>query len=290
MEKRQKKIIVPIDGSPASLKALKVGGNFASNHNAELILLHVIEPVPNLFFDEDELHEKRRAWGIRLLESAQRTYDGPEVEMSQMIVSGKPYRAIVEAAEEVLAEMIVIGAWGKHAAGSGLVGSNVQKIVRTSKVPVVTVPDAPDSNQFGKVLLPVDPSFGAIELERFLYEYHKVYNPVVELITVCNRDEDVEVAKKYLDKQVNMLTKAGLVDVHSNILRGDDPSREILRYLDDNGHDIVWMETHGRKGLAGWFFGSVTVEVLNNAKVPVLTLHPEREPIRTHYYHSNLPI
>lgn len=290
MEKRQKKIIVPIDGSPASLNALKVGGSFASNHNAELILLHAIEPVPNLFYDEEELLDKRRSWGLRLLKSAQKTYDGPEVEMSHMIVQGKPYKAVVSAAEEVLAEMIVMGAWGKHAAGSGLVGTNVQKIVRTAKVPVVTVPDIPESMNFGKVLLPVDPSFGAIELERFLYDYHRVYNPVVELITVANRPEEIDSAKAYLEKQVNMLSKAGLKDVRSNVIIGDDPSREILRYADENGHDIIWMETHGRKGLSAWFFGSVTGEVLNNAKVPVLTLHPEREPIRTHYYHSNLPI
>lgn len=290
MEKRQKKIIVPIDGSPSSLKAMKVGGIFAASHGSELILLHVVEPVPTFFLEDDGLEEKRRAWGIRLLESAKKSYDGPECTISEMIVTGKPYKAIVEAAEEILAEMIVIGAWGKHAEGSGLVGTNVQKIVRTARVPVVTVPEAPESEQFGKVLLPVDPSFGVIELERFLYKYHKVYSPVVELVSVVVKDSQVEETQAYLDKQVNMLTKAGLKDIRASLLRGDDPSREVLRYREEGGHDIIWMETHGRKGLVGWFFGSVTEEILNNSPVPVLTIHPEREPDRTYYYHSNLPI
>ena len=71
---------------------------------------------------------------------------------------------------------------------------------------------------------------------------------------------------------------------------GVDPAREIINYAEENGHDIIWMETHGRKGLSGWFFGSVTGEILNASNIPVLSLHPEREPVRTHYYHANLPI
>lgn len=292
MEKRQKKIIVAIDGSPASQKAMLVGGEFAAIHNAELILLHVVEPVPNLFefFAEDELNEKRRSWGLRLLDAAKKSYDGPEVAISEMIVTGRPYKAICEAADEILAEMIVIGAWGKHAEGSGLVGTNVQKIVRTSNIPVVTVPEFAEGGKFGKILLPVDIEFGAIELERFLYEYHKVYNPVVEMLAIVRREADLEETEAYLLKQKAMLNKAGVKGIVTKTILGNDPSREIINYAEENGHDIIWMETHGRKGLAGWFFGSVTGEILNASRIPVLSLNPEREPIQTHYYHSNLPI
>ncbi len=292
MEKRQKKIIVAIDGSPSSHKAMHVGGEFAAIHNAELILLHVVEPVPNLFefFAEDELNEKRRVWGIRMLEAAKKAYEGPEVNISEMIVTGKPYKSIVEASEEILAEMIVIGSWGKHAEGSGMVGTNVQKIVRTARVPVVTVPEFADGTQFSKVLLPVDLEFGAIELQRYLYEYHKVYNPVVEMLAVVRREADLEETKSYLNKQKSLLKKAGIKDVLTKIVMGTDPAREVVKYSEENGHDIIWMETHGRKGLAGWFFGSVTGEILNISRIPVLSLHPEREQNRTQYYHSNLPI
>ena len=292
MEKRQKKIIVAIDGSPTSYKAMHVAGEFAAIHNAELVLLHAVEPVPNLFefFAEDELNEKRRTWGLRLLDAARKAYNGPEVEISEMIVTGRPYKAICEAAEEILAEMIVIGAWGKHAEGTGLVGTNVQKIVRTAKVPVVTVPEFAEGAQFGKILLPVEIEFGAIELERFLYEYHRVYNPVVEMLAVVRKENDLEEAEAFLNKQKNILTRAGIKDVVVTTILGVDPAREIINYAEENGHDIIWMETHGRKGLAGWFFGSVTGEILNASSIPVLSLHPEREPARTHYYHANLPI
>jgi nucleotide-binding universal stress UspA family protein len=292
MEKRQKKIIVAIDGSPTSQKAMRVGGEFAAIHNSELVLLYVVEPVPNLFefFAEEELNEKRRSWGIRMLDAAKKAYDGPEVEISEMIVTGRPYKMICEAAEEILAEMIVIGAYGSNAEGTGMVGTNVQKLIRTAKVPVVTVPDYTDGVQFGKILMPVDIEFGAIELERFLYEYHKVYNPVVEMLAIVRREDDLEETEQYLAKQKEMLIKAGLKDVITKTLLGTDPAKEILNYVDENGHDIIWMETHGRKGLAGWFFGSVTGEILNATLVPVLSLHPEREPLHTHYYHKNLPV
>lgn len=292
MEKRQKKIIVAIDGSPTSLQALQVGAIFASLHGAELILLYVVEPVPNLFefFAEEQLNEKRRDWGLRILDSAKKSYQGPALEITEMIVTGRPYDAIVKAAEEVLAEMIVIGAWGLHAEGSGMVGTNVQKLIRNSRIPVVTVPSAPESNQFNKVLLPVDPSFGAIELERFLYDNKKGYSPIVELLVVSRNEDDLAEGEKYLKKQQAMLTRAGIKGVLIKTILGSDPATEIVSYAEAEGHDIIWMETHGRKGLSNWFYGSVTIETLNASKVPVLSLHPEREPSKTRYYHPNLPV
>ncbi len=292
MEKRQKKIIVPIDGSPASQRAVEVGGQFAASHGSELILLYVVEPVPNLieFFAERELNEKRRDWGIRLLNNAKKNYQGPEVQISEMIMTGKPYKKILEASEEILAEMIVMGAQGSHTESENIIGSNLQKVFRLSKVPVVSVPSHTEKTEFGKVLLPVDPNFGAIELERFLYEYKSTYNPVVEMVTVVNERNEVDDAQAFLDKNQNALAKAGIHDVITNVIIGSDPAYAILRYAEENAHDIIWMETHGRTGLNGWLFGSVTGEVLNGSPVPVLSLHPEREPLKNYYYHANLPI
>lgn len=292
MKDRQNKILVPIDGSPASLKAVEVGAKFAAVHNSELILLYVVEPVSGLveFFTDTELEEKRRDWGIRLLQNIRKSVDEPGVQVSEMIATGRPYRKILEVSEEIMAEMIVMGSRGTHTENEQVAGSNTHRVYRNSKVPVVSVPSNIENTEFAKVLLPVDPNFGVVELERFLYEYRKSYKPVVEMITVVNNETELEEARAFLDKNKSALVRAGILDVLTNIVIGSDPAYAIMQYAEDNGHDIIWMETHGRKGLSGWILGSVTGEVIDGAGVPVLSLFPEREPSRTYYYHTNLPI
>ena len=210
--------------------------------------------------------------------------------MSKMIVEGKPYREILRAAEELLVEMVVMGTWGTHAIENDMIGSNVNKVVRSARVPVVTVTRAPEHAEMSKIMIAVDPNFGIRELRKFLEQYRKAYNPVVDLVAVALRESEVEELQDYLNKQRDTLMKQGIKDVTTTVRQGYIISETILDYAQEAGHDMIWMETHGRKGLSNWIIGSVTEEVLQYSPVPVLSLHPEREPVRKTYYHSNLPI
>ncbi len=53
-----------------------------------------------------------------------------------------------------------------------------------------------------------------------------------------------------------------------------DPSEEILRYVEEEGIDLVIMGTHGRKGLDKVIFGSVAERVVKSAPVPVMVVNP----------------
>ncbi len=53
-----------------------------------------------------------------------------------------------------------------------------------------------------------------------------------------------------------------------------DPSEEILRYVQEEGIDVVIMGTHGRKGLDKVIFGSVAERVVKSAPVPVMVVNP----------------
>jgi nucleotide-binding universal stress UspA family protein len=292
MEKRQKKILVPVDFTPSSNSALLLAGNIAALHGSELVLLHVVEPSAPMaeFFTDEDLTGKKRKMAIKLLDRLIETNKEMGVPMTKMIVEGKPYREILSAAEENLVEMIVMGTWGTHAIENDMIGSNVNKVVRSARIPVVTVTRPPEHAEMSKIMIAVDPNFGIRELRKILEQYHKVYNPVVDLVAVALRESDVDELKDYLDKQRQTLMKQGIKDVTTTVRQGYIISETILDYVQEAGHDMIWMETHGRKGLSNWIIGSVTEEVLQYSPVPVLSLRPEREPTRKTYYHSNLPI
>jgi nucleotide-binding universal stress UspA family protein len=292
MKKSDKKILVPIDFTPSSEAAISVASTFAALHGGEMVFLHVIEPIAAMaeFFSEGDLHEKKRTFANRMLDKLVEKHDSPEVPVVKLVKEGKPYKAILSAIEELDAEMVVMGTWGSHAIESGMIGSNVNKIVRSALVPVVTVTRTPESANFSKLLVAVDPEFGIRELRHILQVYHNAYNPVVELVCIAATEKEVDHLKGYLQKQVAALHTQGIKDVKYEVRTGGIISDAILSYAKEGGHDMIWMETHGRRGISGWVLGSITEEVLQYSPVPVLSLHPQRESVVREYYHSNLPI
>jgi nucleotide-binding universal stress UspA family protein len=222
----------------------------------------------------------------RLIETNQKQLG---VEMSKMIVVGKPYKEILRAAEELMVEMLVMGTWGTHAVENDMIGSNVNKVVRAAKCPVVTVTRSPEHAELSKIMIAVDSGFGIRELRKLLNRYHKVYNPVVELVAVALNEKDAPELADFLNKEKTALEKEGIKDVRTTVLTGYIISEALLDHAEKSGQDMIWMETHGRKGLSNWIIGSVTEEVLQYSPVPVLSLNPHREPKKKNYYHSNSP-
>lgn len=292
MEKRKQKILVPIDFTPSSEAAIKVANQFARLHGAEIVLLHVMESVTPLaeLFSNGEAAEKKYDFSAKMLEKMVAQHTTEEIPFSYMVGDGKPYNAILKTCEEIGAEMIVMGTWGSHAVEMGMIGSNVNKVVRSAKVPVVTVTKAPEHDKFMRILIAVDPAFGIRELRHLLAVYHKTYNPMVELVSIAINERESDELKLYLKKQSAALYEQGIKDVTTTVRIGGIISDAILAYVQEAGHDMIWMETHGRKGISGWILGSITEEVLQYSPVPVLSLHPERESVARYYYHSNFPI
>lgn len=291
MENRQKKILVSVDFTPSSDAAIMVATKFAAMHNAEMVLLHVVESVAAMaeFFADSDLASKKREYGNKMLDKLVALHSKPGQPVSKMLMEGKPYKEILRASEEIAAEMIVMGTWGSHAVESGMIGSNVNKVVRSARVPVVTVTRAPENANFGKLLIAVDPQFGIRELRHLLQVYHNAYNPIVELVSIAATEKEEDSIKVYLKKQSAALHEQGIKDVLTTVRVGGIISDAILAYAKEGGHDMIWMETHGRQGISGWILGSITEEVLQYSPVPVLSLHPERESKVSFYYHANAP-
>jgi nucleotide-binding universal stress UspA family protein len=66
------------------------------------------------------------------------------------------------------------------------------------------------------------------------------------------------------------LARQGLLARRQIIVQGADPAREILRFADELGVELIVMGAHGRSGLVNFLVGSVSRKVLDQAKCPVL--------------------
>lgn len=138
-------ILVPIDFSVHSKNALKYAVPLAEKFGASLHLVYVVEPTiypADLGFGqvvlpgvEDELREK----GAGELQSLIEREIGKRVKATSAVRSGNPHQEILREAEDKAVDMIVVATHGHSGVEHMLFGSTADRIVRRSKVPVLTI-------------------------------------------------------------------------------------------------------------------------------------------------------
>ncbi len=140
-----KNILFATDFSESSDYSLKYALSMAKKFNAQLTIIHVInEPVdlrgfyvPHISFEklEEEIEEGAQKMMEKFCRTQIKDYDKYET----FIVPGIPYDEIIKKALEVSADLIVMGTHGRTGLDHVLFGSTAEKVVRKSKVPVMTI-------------------------------------------------------------------------------------------------------------------------------------------------------
>lgn len=138
------KILIPVDGSTLSLEAVRHAlGLIGQGLRADLVLANVQAPA-SLYeivvaHDPDVIKGVSEGAGAHLLEPAQALCRKAGVAFECAVVSGDPVGALCDLAEEYGCSAIVIGAHGKGALASALLGSVSHALAHASPVPVTIV-------------------------------------------------------------------------------------------------------------------------------------------------------
>ena len=141
-------VLVGTDFSKSSDKALRLAVDLAAEQGAELVLLHVAQPVivgasPELYGASTavlQLIEQQEAFAKQKLErmsASIRRKSGCSVRV--MVRSGSAHSTIVSVADRIGADLIVIGTQGRSGLSHLLLGSVAERVVRLARCPVLTV-------------------------------------------------------------------------------------------------------------------------------------------------------
>jgi nucleotide-binding universal stress UspA family protein len=139
-----KRILVPVDFSTNSRRALDYGHGLATTLDASLHLVHVCE-TPSMMTPALDAYAITYAdWSQRLGEEAEKqlnkiTTSLGDVTVTTEVLFGRPASAIVKAAETIKADLIVMGTHGHGAVMHALMGNVAERVVRTASCPVLTV-------------------------------------------------------------------------------------------------------------------------------------------------------
>jgi nucleotide-binding universal stress UspA family protein len=142
-------ILVPIDGSRLSDKAIREALMLAKASNAKLLLFNVVAPYQMPVYAEGvTLPSIPRAAAVkasarkagRILAAAERKAQAAKVPVRKAwAISGSPRDAIVEIAERRKCDLIVMASHGRTGLSRFLLGSETQGVLSRVKVPVLVV-------------------------------------------------------------------------------------------------------------------------------------------------------
>lgn len=141
-----KRILVPTDFSPSADRALDHAIDLARPTKAQIIVLHVAEPVYAATADlygasaaiATLLDEQIKTGRARLAQLAERLRRR-RLRARTLLETGSPYQVIVDVARDVGADMVVMATHGRTGFAHLLLGSVTEKVVRTAACPVLTL-------------------------------------------------------------------------------------------------------------------------------------------------------
>jgi universal stress protein A len=141
-----KKIICPTDFSEPACKAIKAAGEMAEKFSAELILLHVVGPVPVLEtptglagFDVAAYQQELSASAESSLQMRLEKHIPSSVVARTLVVHGEAAHEVVRVANEEGADLIVVSTHGESGWRHRIFGSVTEKVIRHAQCPVLTI-------------------------------------------------------------------------------------------------------------------------------------------------------
>lgn len=140
MKLSAQKIVVPIDFSEMSEKAIKKAQDIAPDCSA-IHLVHVLYPLhavsPGVVWGE--MNDAKREEAVKKsFEKFLKDYDCQEVTTE--VRFGHPGEEIVDYADEIAADLIIVPSHGHHGMKRFVLGSVAEKIIRHAKCPVLVLP------------------------------------------------------------------------------------------------------------------------------------------------------
>jgi nucleotide-binding universal stress UspA family protein len=140
------RILVPIDGSATSERALDEAIKFAQQQNSRIELIHVLEDI--WYFDNEnylnyaELVQTMRYSGEKILAQAQNKFlqAGVMVDIRLLEAQGERVaNVIINEAKNSLADLIIIGTHGRSGFSRMLMGSIAEGVVRMAHIPILLI-------------------------------------------------------------------------------------------------------------------------------------------------------
>ncbi len=278
-----KKILVAIDFLDCSINALAHAASIANKASADVELIWVNKPdnSKEIFqMDADSMIDEVEKRFEKLIEEYSPKMSSGK--MSYKIREGKIYHEIVQEAEDIKADMIIVGTHGASGFEEFWIGSNANRIVTASRKPIITIRGGIDIlRPLTKIVLPLDSTVETRQKLPFTAELAKFCGAEVNVLSVyTTKISQVRYrVDTYTDQVIEYLEEEG-VKYTRDVIEADNLTKSTIGYAERVGANLISIMTEQERTTANLWLGAFSQQMVNHSPFPVLSIHP-KELIRS---------
>jgi nucleotide-binding universal stress UspA family protein len=270
-----KKILVPTDFSKHALYALKVAAQIARKNNSELFILNLLDlpshmndavssgvniPEVMLFLKKtndklDDLASEDFLKGVKVFTAA-------KIE--------RALEGISTYSKEHDVDLIVMGSHGASGFQQEIIGSNTEKVVRSSETPVLVIKNEIENFSAKNFVFASDFSDEIKKPFQKLVDFANDFNVNLNLVMINtpNSFKPTLASEKIMN---DFMSDFSINSFSTHIFNDVNVEKGILNFAERINADIIGVCTHGRTNFAHFFIGSVSEGLVNHAARPVVT-------------------
>ena len=273
-----KKIIVPIDFSNHSEYALKAAALLSKKVDIEIYALHMLDIQEVNLSQSADFSQEKAIFFLKLAEVRFKKFLQKDylkgVNVIPIIKHYKVFSEINAIAKEVSADLVIMGSHGASGLKEFFMGSNTEKVIRYSDLPVLVIKNDLLDVDFSDIVFATDFSEESIPAFQNMLASLAFLNAKKYLLYVNLPNEKFKTTPEMDVLANNFLMKAeGNIDrlINVNFVCAKSIEKGILSFSNAVGSDLIVLSTHGRKGLAHIFAGSISEDISNHLALPIMT-------------------
>jgi nucleotide-binding universal stress UspA family protein len=304
------KILWADDGSNAAEKALDISEYLARLYDSEILgvyVNYVFYPItPDYIYYKkliDETASKYKKRFQKRFSKISGRVSRKNIKFKNKIIRGEVVETVNKAASENKADLIAIGNTGQGFISRLLIGSNAIKILKSSTLPVLSVPESFETKKYRlkKILVPIDVFDMNLNSLNYAIEFALMTNSSITILYVLpistgvmeypprvkdqifvgienelnklikKAKENVENHNSGMKHRIKKSNSLGIA-IRKKYIAGMKPSRNITDYAARNNFDMIIMNSHNKGKIKELVLGSVTEEVFRTTRTPVISI------------------
>ena len=276
-----KTILIPTDFSKHSENALKAAALIANHQNAKLLVLHVAGIKNTSLIKNNDQSFDETMFYIRLAEKNFADFlNKPYLEglsVTQIIKKNTNFSEINDVLNENNVSLIVMSSHGTSGLQEILIGSNTEKVIRFSDVPVLVIKEEASLYKTGAAVYTSDFSEESIQAYKKAKDFFKEWQTDMKMVYINSNGRKFKNNRELDLMLTDFFTKAGEKDIAEckntvTIYSEHSIEKGIFNFSADINADFIVIPTHARQGITAILKGSLSEDVANHSMIPVLTI------------------
>ena len=274
-----KNIIVGVDFSDCSINALEHALSIANKSNSDICMLWIKESKLNtdvFIYEIENINNEVEKRFKELIEKYQPKFPNGKIEYK--IIEGKVYKEIAKEAKKSNASLIVAGTHGSSGFEEFWAGSNANKLVSLTDIPVITIRGGVNiERNLTKILLPIDSTSETRQKASFTGKIAKYFDATIYILSVYTTKVKTvqERVNRFADQVAKFLDEAE-VKYERDSIDTNNIVDTCIEYATEKKINLISIMTEQEKAASNIWLGPYASRFVNHSPFPVLSIHPKR--------------